>query len=799
MQLCAYWEVTSTFLHRILHFEITVCTRDADENIPLDGSVIVTQFGTDQPVGGTTSSNGCVDLSLNVPSSTSTDEFPSVESGFGVRAPFPNPAIHQVTLPLITSLSQTVEIELFDITGRSLFPPLTSTLPSGDHQISVFLGDLTPGLYLYTIHGEHGYASGTFVKVGTGSEASPRILMNTFSEGDSQKLPGIRSAIASSAMFTVDIEAARQGYKASSSQEEVADGQQVTLMLEKLDPGVPSAPLLLQPATGATDVAPQNVNLAWIGDELSTSYAVQVSRDMDFVQVDLQQEEWFSESFAIANLDPATTYYWRVRATGAEGTSDWSLTSQFSTSNSSGSGAPPVPTIIIPVNGATAVEPGAVTFSWESIAEAATYDFQLSTSATFQTVIDQQVDLVDASVVSNGLLPNTTYYWHVRSANEAGRSDWSPVASFTTAEEGSGSRPLPPELVTPADGATGVFPGIVLFTWNGVNDAESYDAQLSTSSDFSDGVEEKSGETGTSVSFEATLANTAYFWRARSRNQVGVSDWSEVYRFTTGSPATANEMIPLDVMQAGDTYYGLPGGLVDNGVPTVTPSNGKIIIIAISMSNGYQEFKQFIELYENHPDKNPDVEFENCAVGGSALERWLEGEDLWERCKQGIDDLSAVKVVWAKNANQFTDHGRTLPDPQADYYDLIDHIGGLSQRIGDEFPSVQAVFHSSRIWGGYVTENKQAGRGEPISYEGGFATNAVIEKYQRGELPGAPWIGWGPYLWAHGDQIANGSGITWTLGDFQDGGVNQHPSEAGATKVADALHQFFMQFDWYRR
>jgi hypothetical protein len=160
--------------------------------------------------------------------------------------------------------------------------------------------------------------------------------------------------------------------------------------------------------------------------------------------------------------------------------------------------------------------------------------------------------------------------------------------------------------------------------------------------------------------------------------------------------------------------------------------------------------------------------------------------------------LDQVKVVWAKNADMFTEEGITLPDPQADYYNLITNIGLLSQKIGSEFPSVQAVFHTSRIYGGYVADNKQAARGEPISYEGGFATNAVIEKYQRGELPGSPWMGWGPYIWANG-TTPNGSGIFWDRSDFQGtNGENQHPSVNGSTKVADALHNFFMQFDWYR-
>ena len=282
-----------------------------------------------------------------------------------------------------------------------------------------------------------------------------------------------------------------------------------------------------------------------------------------------------------------------------------------------------------------------------------------------------------------------------------------------------------------------------------------------------------------------------------------VEEGEDVTVMLASDAGSTNEMIPLDMMGPNDTYYGLKGGLVDNGVPTVEAANDKIIIIAISMSNGFQEFSRFTELYEGHPDVSDQIVLINCAVGGSALESWLSEQTLWERCKDDITQnysLDQVKVVWAKDANQDTADGITLPEANADYYDLINNIGALSQKIGEEFPSVQAIFHSSRIYGGYVEDRKQAAGGEPISYEGGFAINAVIEKWQAGQLPGAPWIGWGPYIWANGTMMANASGILWSTADYQGtNGDNQHPSEAGAKKVADALHAFFMQFDWYRR
>lgn len=259
-------------------------------------------------------------------------------------------------------------------------------------------------------------------------------------------------------------------------------------------------------------------------------------------------------------------------------------------------------------------------------------------------------------------------------------------------------------------------------------------------------------------------------------------------------------LVALDRMAPSATYYGLPGGLADNGAPEVTPFEGRIGLVVVSMSNGLQEFTRFEALYDGHPDVAPEVVTVNCAVGGNALEAWTTDRALWERCEESLARAGLgpehVRVVWAKNANAQTQHGRTLPDPAADYYDLVANLTALARRIADRFPNVQAVYHSSRIYGGYARADKQVMRGEPLSYEGGLAINAVIEMQRRGELPGTPWMGWGPYLWANG-ATPNGSGIAWLPEDFEGDGV--HPSLAGETKVAHALHAHFMRYDWYRR
>ena len=56
--------------------------------------------------------------------------------------------------------------------------------------------------------------------------------------------------------------------------------------------------------------------------------------------------------------------------------------------------------------------------------------------------------------------------------------------------------------------------------------------------------------------------------------------------------------------------------------------------------------------------------------------------------------------------------------------------------------------------------------------------------YERG----APWMAWGPYLWADG-SAPRSDGLFWLVSDLQNDGT--HPSQSGQQKVGRELLQFF--------
>lgn len=254
-------------------------------------------------------------------------------------------------------------------------------------------------------------------------------------------------------------------------------------------------------------------------------------------------------------------------------------------------------------------------------------------------------------------------------------------------------------------------------------------------------------------------------------------------------------------------YKGLALRLTDNGAPVVTPVDGMIGLVCVGMSNGNQECGDYQSRVsaELSSDINAAVRVVNCAVGGNAVERWndpAEDVDLWDRCiaqqlpAAGVR-LDQVRVIWHKAANQFTTGpgGAALPiypSAGSDYENFRNNLSVFASRVRGKFPAVQAVYTSSRSYGGYANS---ASRGEPLSYEEGHALNQWLAV--NAAVDGV-WYGWGPYIWAPacGTSPKNASGVCYDRADYVADGV--HPSASGRAKVSRMLHARFSQHAWYR-
>ncbi|MFC5270244.1 LamG-like jellyroll fold domain-containing protein [Adhaeribacter terreus] len=289
-------------------------------------------------------------------------------------------------------------------------------------------------------------------------------------------------------------------------------------------PPVPSIPALSSPSNGATSIAIDRT-LTWNTSSNAYYYQIQLATTSDFQAIFKDSTNISTTSVLISGMAYSTKYYWRVRAINTTGASNWSSVRSFTTVAVP---VPDVPVLDLPANATAGVALPAV-LSWNAVLNAATYRVQVATSSGFGTIISDVSNITTLNSSPSGLNYSTQYYWRVRAVNSSGTSSWSASRSFTTM---SIPMPVAPVLVAPVNLATGVSNPPAL-SWNAGDYAESYQFQVATTADFIATVADINNITTLSRSVSGLNWSTQYFWRVRTVNSSGVSNWSEVRSFTT--------------------------------------------------------------------------------------------------------------------------------------------------------------------------------------------------------------------------------------------------------------------------
>ena len=216
----------------------------------------------------------------------------------------------------------------------------------------------------------------------------------------------------------------------------------------------------------------KNVSLDWETLDGADEYEWQLDYDTDFSSVPSGFEGTTKASSAqLPPLDPATTYYWRVRTTEPV-LSPWSAKWSFTTSLGTEALAPKLES---PQAGAIGMSVKPI-FQWSAIARADSYELVVSTEVTFgnPTILKTGTYALPATAwqCNIALNYNTTYYWKVRAISSDTRSAWSAVSAFSTEPAPSlqstppPSPPQPPQPATP-DWTEWLMPlgGILLLTF----------------------------------------------------------------------------------------------------------------------------------------------------------------------------------------------------------------------------------------------------------------------------------------------------------------------------------------------
>ena len=270
------------------------------------------------------------------------------------------------------------------------------------------------------------------------------------------------------------------------------------------------------------------------------------------------------------------------------------------------------------------------------------------------------------------------------------------------------------------------------------------------------------------------------------------------------------------------TYQGAQGGLYPDGSNTIPPDHeaaglrhasqiepldgagnpdpdGAIAVISIGVSNTNREFQDFITIVEGKTA--PAIVLVNAAQAGEAISKWADPQSsTWSGVDAALSSADVtgeqVQVAWVKVPERISTLDELEPFP-VDAQTYQDQLVEVLRNATDRYPNLRIAYLSSRIYGGYSTNPFPSP--EPLTYENGFGVKWTIEDQIDGVLElnhdaelgpvEAPWLAWGPYLWADG-TTPRSDGLTWDCRDLRRDGT--HPTASGIRKVATMLAEHFL-------
>ena len=189
----------------------------------------------------------------------------------------------------------------------------------------------------------------------------------------------------------------------------------------------PEIPVLVSPADGADEVSTKP-EFDWEVAERADIYRIQIATAVEFDSILVDADEIEGTMYSVTEeLDPFTTYYWRVNASNIGGTSDWSDGWAFET----GQAFPVAPVLESPDDGSTGLETEVMVL-WNAVPTATHYHVQLADNNNFETPVVDNDGISNTFFTVSELDTATQYYWRVRAISDVGAGDWSSTWSFTT-------------------------------------------------------------------------------------------------------------------------------------------------------------------------------------------------------------------------------------------------------------------------------------------------------------------------------------------------------------------------------
>ncbi|MBI4810039.1 MAG: hypothetical protein HY800_01045, partial [Ignavibacteriales bacterium] len=297
---------------------------------------------------------------------------------------------------------------------------------------------------------------------------------------------------------------------------------------------LPGSFSLLTPSNGAVNQSIAGT-LTWQSSANATSYDVYLgTTNPPTTIVSADQVGTF---YNYSGLSNSTTYYWKIVAKNAYGTtvatgSPWSF----------GTILPPPGTfsLLSPSGGATN-QTVSGSLSWETSSDATGYDVYLSASDPPTTKVSSSQP--GTTYNYSGLSNSTVYYWKVvaKNINDTLIATGSP-RNFTTIIAPPGSF----SIISPTNGATNqTVSGTLL--WHTSTNAAGYDVYLDVNNPPN--LKVSSEQSDTSYNYSGLINNTTYYWKVIAKNFIdSIIASDSICSFTTivAAPSAFLLVTPAD-------------------------------------------------------------------------------------------------------------------------------------------------------------------------------------------------------------------------------------------------------------
>ncbi|MFA5941569.1 MAG: fibronectin type III domain-containing protein [Sinimarinibacterium sp.] len=301
----------------------------------------------------------------------------------------------------------------------------------------------------------------------------------------------------------------------------------------------------------------------------------------------------------VTGLSNGTTYYFKVAAVNANGTSPLS-----NEASATPQGAPPAPTNLTATAGDSQV-----TLNWTASTGASSYNVYQGTSAGGETLA--ATGITGTSRTVTGLTNGTTYFFKVAAVNPTGVSALSNGASATPQGATQGTPPAPTNLTASASS------GQVVVQWTASTGASSYRMFMATAPGGEDTTTPVWSGSGT-LGFVSGLTNgTTYYFKVAAVNASGAGPLSSEASATPSGPppaptnltATAgNGQVTLNwTASAGAARYGVYRGTTSGGTTFLLFTASGTSRTVTGLTNGttyYFTVTAANENYEESPRSN---------------------------------------------------------------------------------------------------------------------------------------------------------------------------------------------------